>query len=72
MTELLVKAFEEASKLKPQEQDELAKWLLEEIEFERKWSDSFEKSQSILERLADEAIREYQLGRTEELNIDNI
>jgi hypothetical protein len=37
MTQLLEKAFKEASKLSELEQDALARWLIDEIISERKW-----------------------------------
>lgn len=37
MTETFEKAFEEASKLSHEEQEELAAWILEELEAERRW-----------------------------------
>lgn len=58
MTKLLTEAFEKASKLPPQEQDQLARWLLEELEDELKWSAAFAGSQDALSKLADEALEE--------------
>jgi hypothetical protein len=37
MTQLLEQAFRHASKLAPQEQDALARWLLEEFDAEHRW-----------------------------------
>ncbi len=37
MTQLLEKAFEEASKLPELEQNVLAQWLIDELISERKW-----------------------------------
>jgi replication fork clamp-binding protein CrfC len=56
MTNLLHKAFAEASKLPDTEQNALAKWLLEELEADKKWGQIFAESEDILERLADEAL----------------
>ncbi len=39
MTKLLEKAFAEASKLPDIEQNALAKWLMQELEAERKWEE---------------------------------
>ncbi|MCA1791145.1 MAG: hypothetical protein LC667_15200 [Thioalkalivibrio sp.] len=68
MTELLEKAFNEASKLSPDEQDELASLLLAELESERSWTGSFEKSQDALGRLGQEALEEDERGETEDLD----
>lgn len=43
MTQLLKKAFKEASKLPATKQNALAKWLLEELEAEKKWGLMFAK-----------------------------
>jgi hypothetical protein len=72
MTKLLKKAFEEASKLPDIEQDTFAKWLLEELESEKKWEELFAESEDILDRLADEALEADRQGRTTPLNIDEL
>jgi hypothetical protein len=59
MTSRLKKAFEEASKLPPEEQDALAEAILEEVAVEGLWEASFAKNPSALEQLADEALREH-------------
>jgi len=53
---LLEKAFKEASKLPSVEQNALAKWVLEELEAEKKWGKVFAESEDALDRLADEAL----------------
>jgi len=60
MTKLLEKAFEKASKLPENEQNVIAKWLLEELESERNWEKSFSESEEILANLAKETISEYK------------
>jgi Spy/CpxP family protein refolding chaperone len=64
MTELLEKAFAEASKLPQEAQDMLARMLLDELVAEEKWDEAFAKSQSELAELADEALDEYRSGKT--------
>jgi hypothetical protein len=64
MTQLLEKALKEVSKLPVAEQDALAAILLEEIASERRWTESFSKSQDALAKLAEEALTEYAQGRT--------
>ncbi len=68
MTNLLEKAMAEASQLSEQEQDALAAWILEELASERRWDKSFAKSEDALAQLADEALTEHRLGRTEPLD----
>ncbi len=67
MTELLEKAFAEASKLPQEAQDMLAKMLLDDLAAEEKWDETFAGSQDRLAMLADEALTEYQNGRTKNL-----
>jgi hypothetical protein len=81
MTELLVKAFQEASKLTEPEQNALArwvlkeleaespgKWVLKELEAESKWDETFALSEEVLDKLADEALNEYHHGKTKPLS----
>lgn len=64
MTELLEKAFEEASKLSKDEQDALAQWLLQEFEAERRWEELLSDSAEELAFLADEALGEDEKEQT--------
>lgn len=64
MTQLLEKAFEEASKLPDLEQNALARWLINEIIAEKKWGKSFAESKDVLDQLADEAVSEHAQGKT--------
>ena len=72
MTDLLKKAFEEASRLPDAEQDSLAKLLLEEMESERKWDQAFSDSADRMSELADEALDEHRRGATEKLEPENL
>lgn len=72
MTKLLEKAFKNASMLPATEQNALARWLLEELEAERKWGKSFAESEGTLSRLADEALEAHRRGRTKPLDIEKI
>ena len=72
MTRLLEKAFKDASRLPDIEQNVLAKWLLEELEAERKWDRAFAGSEDILSQLADEAIEAHRQGKTTPLDIDKL
>jgi hypothetical protein len=67
MTKLLEKAFAEASKLPPEEQDVLARMLLDDLASEELWKQSFARSQDGLARLAGEALAEYERGETKSL-----
>lgn len=67
MTQLLEKALREVARLPAAEQDAMAAILLEELASERRWSDSFAKSQDLLAKLAEEALAEHAAGRTRPL-----
>lgn len=58
MSQLLQQAFEKASELPQEEQDNFARFLLVELESERQWMELFGRpeSEELLDRLADEAL----------------
>jgi len=68
MTQALNSAVAEATKLPPDEQDALAAILLEEIASEKRWSQSFAKSEGILETMAAEALAEFRAGETKTID----
>jgi hypothetical protein len=72
MTELLEKAFAEATKLPEPEQDRLATWILDELSSEQRWDQAFADSADMLAQLADEALREHQQGQTRRLDPDTL
>ena len=75
MTDLLEEAFAKAARLPDDEQDAspaFARWLMDEIESERRWSQSFKTSQRQLANLAREALEEELAGRTEPLDPDRL
>ena len=72
MTELLEKAFREAAKLSPEAQDAIAALLLAELKSERRWEDLFARSQKVLSKLADDALRDDDAGETEDLVPDKL
>ncbi len=71
MTKLLKEVLAKLSKLSPERQDELAAWLLAEMEDEARWAKSFAESQDALEKLADEALEERKRGETTPLKFDS-
>lgn len=68
MTKLLEKAFAEAANLPEEEQDRLARILLEDFAAEEKWEGAFASSQETLALLADEALAEFEKGETRPLD----
>jgi hypothetical protein len=64
MNTRLEEAFAQASQLPPDEQEALAALLLDEIASEKLWDQAFAQSQNQITQLADEALTEFQEGRT--------
>lgn len=67
MTDLLQQAFDQARDLPADEQDRLAAWLIRELREERRWDESFARSQDSLASLADRALTEHREGKAEPL-----
>lgn len=72
MGKLLEQAIAEAAKLPEQEQEAIGAWLLAEIESERRWDELFSRPSDVLERMANEALREHEAGLTEPLDPDTL
>lgn len=74
MTRLREEAFERASELPQEEQDKFARFLLAELDAERRWAELFSRpeSEDLLERLADEALSEHRAGRTRPLKFEEL
>ena len=80
MTELLKQAIEKVKTLKEAEQDAIAKpvrstiatLILEEIEDEARWDESFAKSHDVLAHLAQAALAEDRAGKTHDLDPETL
>jgi len=72
MTKQLEKAFSEAKKLPPKEQNRLAKRLLEDLASEKRWARLFAKTGRKLAALEAEALAEHSRGETKELDPDEL
>jgi len=72
MGKLLERAIAEASKLPEGGQEAIGAWLLAEIESERRWDELFSRPSTILERMADDALREHDAGLTQPLDPDTL
>ena len=70
MTQLLERAFAVASKLPGPEQDAFASLLLAELDSERRWTEAFSTTQNQLAALADEALREFEAGQTQPMDLE--
>jgi hypothetical protein len=68
LTRLLERAVAEAAELPEEERDTLGAWILADLEAGRRWDEAFAGSADQLAKLADEALREHEAGRTQELD----
>ncbi|MBR8827963.1 MAG: hypothetical protein DSM107014_08695 [Gomphosphaeria aponina SAG 52.96 = DSM 107014] len=68
MNNLLEKAISKLKTLPSDQQEAVARMILEEIEDERQWDESFAHSPDLLAQLAAEAMAEYRAGKTQELD----
>jgi len=72
MVKLLDKAIEELSKLSEDQQENMAQWILDELEDELRWNHAFAGSRSQLEQLGKRALADHRAARTHELNPDEL
>jgi len=70
MNALLKEVLDEAAKLAPEEQSELAVLILDELRSGKRWAKAFADSQDALARLADEALAEARAGITTPLDFE--
>ena len=68
MTALLEQAIQETNRLSESEQDFVATLLLQNIRDNQHWEMQFSASKDVLEELLDEAMADYQAGRTTPVN----
>ena len=64
MVMLLKKVISEVSKLPARQQEAIASIILEEIGSEKRWDAQFAGSQETLAKLANEALAEFNEGKT--------
>ena len=72
MTQALDTAIAKLATLPPDEQDRVARWLLDELRDEERWARQFRTSQDALSKLAAEARADRAAGRTTELDPENL
>ena len=70
MTQLLAQALNEVKMLPEPEQDAMASIILEELADERRWQESFARSQDKLARLAMKAREDIRAGRVQSGGFD--
>ena len=69
MTALLEKAISRVSGLPSKQQNEIARFVLAEIDAEAKWDKSFKNSQDELATLAGGALAERRRGKTRKMDL---
>jgi hypothetical protein len=72
MTQLLERAYAEVEQLTEPDQDAIAALILEELEDDRRWQQSFAQSPQALARLAEEALAEHRAGLTQPLDPERL
>ncbi len=72
MTNLLEQAIARLKTLPASEQDAIAAMILEELEDDIRWDESFANSQDALAKLAAAAMAEYHAGETQELDPETL
>ena len=72
MTKLLDSAFNEAQSLSQVEQNIFARFIIDEIHSEKKWDETFAQSEEMLSSMADDALNEFDVNKTEPLSIDKL
>ncbi|WP_309745294.1 hypothetical protein [Chamaesiphon sp. OTE_20_metabat_361] len=72
MTKLLEQAIAKLKTRPISEQDSIAAMILEEIEDDNRWDESFARSPDLLAKLAGEAMAEHRAGKTQELDPETL
>jgi hypothetical protein len=72
MTQLLEQALNEVKKLPAPEQDAIATLILDELADERRWQESFARSQDQLTRLAAKVREDMRAGRVQSGGFDQL
>ena len=70
MTKLLENAFARASQLSEEEQEALARFIIQESESYSKWDTQLASSEDVLESLASTALDEFNKGSAPKLDLD--
>jgi hypothetical protein len=72
MTRTLDAAIAKLATLPVEEQDRVGRWILDELQDEEHWGQQFRDSQEGLTKLAAEARRDRETGRTTDLNPEKL
>lgn len=72
MTQLLEQALDQVQQLPQSEQDAIATLILDELADERRWSESFARSQDQLARVAAKVREDIKAGRIQSGGMDQL
>lgn len=72
MTKQLEQVIARLKTLPTDRQNAIATLILEELEEEQRWDDSFARSPDLLAKLAAEAMAEHRAGKTQELDPETL
>jgi hypothetical protein len=72
MTKLLENAIEQVQRLSSDEQDAIAAIILDEIADDRKWDETFARTQAQLSKIADKVREDIRSGKTRNMGIDEL
>ena len=72
MSALLEQALKEVASLPEKDQERIAALILDEISSDRRWEESFRRSEDVLGQLADEALSERRAGKTQLLDPNQV
>jgi hypothetical protein len=72
MTEMLDVAVAKLAALAPDEQDRIARWLLQELPDGEVWDSRFSETQDALSKLANETRKEREVGNATKLDLNNL
>lgn len=72
MTRALETVIAKLSSLAPADQERIAKWLMAELADEEGWGQRFAQSADELSDMADEALAEFDAGKTTALDPDKM
>ncbi len=72
MTHQLENAIKKLSKLPEREQNAMARWILDEINSDKKWDKLFADSEDQLQKMAEDALEDYSKDKTKQLDINKL
>jgi hypothetical protein len=72
MTQLLQKAIDAVQQLPPEQQNEIAALILDELADEQRWDEAFARSEDKLAMLADKVRADIAAGRVRDQGIDEL